>query len=117
MGKRGIVIFLGCMAMAGEMCTAAFASPLPQDAENQEAASVKHSTEVRKEKKPDSASSKDNNSEVSVGSSRRGLAKLGEDFLVDQKQIWTSPTRLRLSDADWLVPIGGFTAALFVTDS
>jgi membrane-associated phospholipid phosphatase len=105
------------MAMAGEMCTAAFASPLPQDAENQEAASVKHSTEVRKEKKPDSASSKDNNSEVSVGSSRRGLAKLGEDFLVDQKQIWTSPTRLRLSDADWLVPIGGFTAALFVTDS
>ena len=34
----------------------------------------------------------------------------------DQKDIWTSPARLRLSDADWLVPSGGFAAALFATD-
>src|SRR6202163_3144865 len=38
------------------------------------------------------------------------------DFVSDQKDIWTSPARLRLSDADWLVPSGGFAAALFVTD-
>src|SRR5215831_5364589 len=117
MGKRGIVIFLGCMAMAGGMCTPTFASPLPQDAEKQAPAPVKHSAEVQKEKKLEGVSNEDNESEASATSSRHGIAKLGEDFLVDQKQIWTSPARLRFSDANWLVPISGITAGLFVTDS
>lgn len=34
----------------------------------------------------------------------------------DQKEIWTSPAHLRWSDANWLVPLGGITAGLFVTD-
>jgi membrane-associated phospholipid phosphatase len=34
----------------------------------------------------------------------------------DQKDIWTSPAQLRLSDADWLVPLSGLTAGLLVTD-
>jgi membrane-associated phospholipid phosphatase len=38
------------------------------------------------------------------------------DFVDDQKQIWTSPLRVRLSDATWLVPLGGLAAGLFVTD-
>jgi len=38
------------------------------------------------------------------------------DFLQDQKQIWTSPFRVRSSDATWLVPLAGVTAGLFVTD-
>jgi membrane-associated phospholipid phosphatase len=105
------------MAMAGEMCTPAFASPLPQDAEKQGPAPVKHNAEVGKEKKLESVSTEGNENEASAGSSRKGLAKLGEDFLVDQKQIWTSPARLRFSDTEWLVPISGITAGLFVTDS
>ncbi len=48
--------------------------------------------------------------------SRHGLKGAGQDFLEDQKRIWTSPARLRFSDADWLVPASGFAAALFVTD-
>jgi membrane-associated phospholipid phosphatase len=39
------------------------------------------------------------------------------NFLMDQKDIWTSPAHLRLSDATWLVPLGGMAAALFATDS
>ncbi|HET9177838.1 MAG TPA: capsule assembly Wzi family protein [Terriglobia bacterium] len=35
----------------------------------------------------------------------------------DQKAIWTSPFHVRLRDADWLVPLGGLAAALFVTDT
>jgi len=35
----------------------------------------------------------------------------------DQKAIWTSPTRIRLGDATWLVPLGGLVAGLFATDS
>jgi Capsule assembly protein Wzi/PAP2 superfamily len=46
----------------------------------------------------------------------RGVKGLGKDFLGDQKQIWTSPIRLRFSDADWLVPTAGFAAGLFSTD-
>jgi membrane-associated phospholipid phosphatase len=44
------------------------------------------------------------------------LKGLGKDFLEDQKRIWTSPARLRFSDADWLVPSAGFAAGLFATD-
>jgi membrane-associated phospholipid phosphatase len=37
-------------------------------------------------------------------------------FIGDQRDISTSPARLRLSDTDWLVPLSGITAGLFVTD-
>lgn len=48
--------------------------------------------------------------------SHTGWKGLGEDFLLDQKSIWTSPAKLRWSDAQWLLPLGGFASALFVTD-
>jgi hypothetical protein len=35
----------------------------------------------------------------------------------DQKAVWIGPKSLRLADADWLVPLGGAAAAMFVTDS
>src|SRR6266853_622236 len=50
-------------------------------------------------------------------SSQPGLTGLGKRFLEDQKQIWTSPAKIRFSDAQWLVPVSGITAGLFVTDS
>ena len=37
-------------------------------------------------------------------------------FAEDQRRLWTSPERIRFSDSEWLVPAGGFAAALFVTD-
>jgi membrane-associated phospholipid phosphatase len=46
----------------------------------------------------------------------RGFSGLTKDFLGDQKQIWTSPAGLRFSDTEWLVPLSGITAGLFVTD-
>jgi membrane-associated phospholipid phosphatase len=38
------------------------------------------------------------------------------NFAQDQKAIWTAPGRLRFADANWLVPVSGFTAGLLVTD-
>jgi len=35
----------------------------------------------------------------------------------DQKALWDGPKSLRWVDADWLVPLGGATAALFATDT
>src|SRR5258708_4128165 len=37
-------------------------------------------------------------------------------FMDDQHSIWTSPAKLRFSDTEWLVPLSGVSAALFVTD-
>jgi len=45
------------------------------------------------------------------------LLTLPRQLLHDQIGMWTSPARLKLSDATWLVPTGGFAAALFATDS
>ena len=38
-------------------------------------------------------------------------------LLLDQKSIWTSPSRLRLADADWLLPLGAVTGAFLATDT
>src|SRR5271163_402167 len=38
-------------------------------------------------------------------------------LLHDQVGIWTSPMKARLPDATWMVPLGGFAAALCATDS
>src|SRR6266478_959858 len=37
-------------------------------------------------------------------------------FLDDQRAIWRSPAQIRFSDMTWLVPAGGLTAGLLVTD-
>ncbi|MGA7753320.1 MAG: capsule assembly Wzi family protein [Candidatus Sulfotelmatobacter sp.] len=44
----------------------------------------------------------------------RGLPRA---FLHDQIGMWTSPAHIRFSDATWMVPLGGFAAALFATDA
>src|SRR6266852_5422017 len=47
---------------------------------------------------------------------RKERMNLVTRFAEDQRRLWTSPERVRLSDAEWLIPAGGFAAALFVTD-
>jgi membrane-associated phospholipid phosphatase len=44
-----------------------------------------------------------------------GIGLFGR-FLDDQRPIWASPARIRFSDMTWLVPVGGLTAGLLVTD-
>ncbi len=45
------------------------------------------------------------------------LITLPRALLHDQIGIWKSLAQARLPDATWLVPLGGFTAGLFATDS
>ncbi len=47
---------------------------------------------------------------------RRDITGMEKDLLFDQKQIWTSPKKIGLSDTQWLVPILGITAGLIQTD-
>src|SRR5215475_9076132 len=116
MGTRGIVILIGLLTVVGPAGTAAAASPFPQESGRPDPAPAQRSAEVQKKEKLDLVRTERNAVKASDRDSRRGFTKLGEDFLQDQKQIWTSPARLRFSDADWLVPFSGFTAGLFVTD-
>ena len=53
----------------------------------------------------------------SEGNHKEGLPNILLDFSQDQKHIWTSPSRIRLKDATWLVPLGGLMAGLLATDS
>jgi len=43
--------------------------------------------------------------------------QLLKNLAEDQKAIWTSPGRVRLIDADWLVPLGVFAGGLLATDT
>lgn len=42
---------------------------------------------------------------------------LPQNLFRDQVGMWTRPAKTRFADATWLVPLGGFAAALLVTDS
>ncbi len=49
--------------------------------------------------------------------SENSVRNLPSHLLHDQLSLWSSPAKTRLSDATWLVPIGGLTAAFLSTDS
>src|SRR5216683_7485347 len=106
--------------------TAAVSRAAPQQAEEQRAVTDAKDEDVRS-----SSKSSDTTHEVKTEKPKdagdlqgvyptegfgRGFRGLAKDFLGDQKQIWTSPARLRFPDTDWLVPLSGITAGLFVTD-
>src|SRR5215831_16911508 len=42
---------------------------------------------------------------------------LAHQFLSDQKSIWTSPAKIKKSDAKWLLPLVGGTAILLKEDN
>jgi len=44
------------------------------------------------------------------------IHNLPRELLHDQFGLWTSTSKLKLSDATWLVPLGGFAAGLFASD-
>jgi membrane-associated phospholipid phosphatase len=45
------------------------------------------------------------------------LSERLKDFAGDQKDLWTSPKNLQVSDATWLLPVSGIAAGLVVTDT
>jgi membrane-associated phospholipid phosphatase len=109
MQMRAIVLVFSCAALSLTL-TASVSRPAPQQAEEQRRG------EEAKEK---TAKKKiaDDPQVQSFTPPARGLKGLGREFLIDQEQIWTSPSKIRFSDTQWLVPLSGITAGLFVTDS
>ena len=88
-------------------------------AQEQEVNAASERAEVNTAREKESSSS-----EVEVVStnavpsaSRNFSAQFLKDLVGDQASIWTSPRNLGISDASWIIPIGGVTSALIVTDA
>lgn len=115
---KDTIVLMAWLVGAWLMSTAAFAAPCPQNSGKQnETAPPKNNPQATEEE-----SSKETSNVVArtyefTPTSNHRLSRLPSDFLRDQKEIWTSPAKLRLSDTEWLVPLSGVTAGLFVTDS
>jgi hypothetical protein len=92
------------------------AAAMPQEPEVQSGAKPAPSEEKKQDETKDKKNKKNSSDQDTTAASPHGVKGLGKDFLEDQKQIWTSPVRLRFADADWLVPTAGFAAGLFSTD-
>jgi len=129
MTRRRLKIWLMCCSLAGML------SPIccwGQTAQSEQLAPAKAKTAVdpagwtsKDSTLTDSTSADDDSSNTDMSNSQTPTGSdensIGADFVEhlasDQRTIWTSPARLRLLDADWLLPVGTATGLLFATDS
>ena len=118
-GLKNIPVLLVWLVSAGLTSAAALAAPLPQNSGKQNDPAPRTSpgkTTLEEASKETSKETRSENYGFSTAS-HHGVHRLASDFFFDQKEIWTSPAKLRLSDTQWLFPLSGITAGLFVTDS
>src|SRR6266853_4027698 len=109
MNLRPLTAILGTTLLLGVgKVSVSYAQEQGTTSATSETAPVKDNPSSRTDALPDV----DAISKTSEGS-RAGL--VGR-FVRDQREIWTSPAKLRFSDTEWLVPLSGVTAGLFVTD-
>src|SRR6266446_5337793 len=118
MQMRAIVLVLSCAAWSLTLTALSSASATPQAQEERAAEAKQSSSGADADVKEMTTTSK-----IARGpeaepfeSSHPGLQGLGKRFFEDQEQIWASPANIRFSDTQWLVPVSGITAGLFVTD-
>jgi len=111
--RPGLILvgWLAANAFASVPCWAA-----PQDSRTQTSAAAEKKGDETDQKDGAIDSTIDEKTETST-TIKGNWKGLGGRFLTDQKQIWTSPARLRWPDANWLLPLSGITAGLFVTDA
>jgi hypothetical protein len=118
MMRRCFLVMAFSWAASSLTLTTPIARPVPPQAEEQAAGDAKESSSVAgaKEKIAEGKIVADPDSAFNAAPpwSFKGL---GKEFLLDQEQIWTSPAKLQFSDVQWLVPLSGITAGLFVTDA
>jgi len=112
MGRRHFVAVGMFLSLFGTGTVSAF--PQSSEKRDQKAEAEKSRDMQQQPKIQNNGKNEDEQTSVALPPSAKGL---GERFLLDQKQIWTSPGQLRWTDANWLVPLSGITAAFFVTDA
>jgi len=114
---KNIIVLAVWLVGATLTSTDALAAPFPQDSEKQKEVVSAKSTESQGEERSEETRSVVIQEQDFSATSQHSLKRLPGDFLQDQREIWASPAKLRLSDTEWLVPLSGITAGLFVTDN
>src|SRR5216684_5798944 len=99
LGRTRLIALLVCMS------TAAYAWGQSTDSRQQKTPPPQERKGFSAKKKPDPQS---------TSLSPHNLLK---NFAQDQKDIWSSPFKLRIRDLNWLVPSAGVTAGLIASDS
>src|SRR6266478_5043457 len=113
-----VIVLAFSYAASSLTLTALSSMPAPAQAQEQRAVDAKERSSRTEINKMSPAKKTASALELEpFESSRRGFRGLGKRFLEDQEQIWTSPTKVRFTDTQWLVPFSGITAGLFVTDA
>jgi membrane-associated phospholipid phosphatase len=114
---RAIIWVIGWVGVGIAIAAASSWAASPPQAEQQDVTEKQSSSkpEKRQMKQPKPIAGIED--QEPIPTAQHGWKALGNDFLQDQVQIWTSPAKIRVSDAQWLVPLSGITAGLFVTDS
>jgi capsule assembly protein Wzi/PAP2 superfamily protein len=106
------------LAASSLTLTARVSRPAPRQSKERDCADAKQSSSAAEVKETSSKKkiATDPDSEP-PSAPPRTIKGLGKEFLLDQEQIWTSPAKVRFSDVQWLVPLSGISAGLFVTDT
>jgi hypothetical protein len=111
-------MLLGSMATTWLAVAPACAGGFPQDAEQQDSVETTNANSNTFQPKQKTTKRSSNGVEDEpTFTAQHNWKRLGQDFFGDQKEIWTSPAKLRFSDTQWLVPIAGVTAGLMQTDA
>jgi len=100
--------------IGGFASSAAFARTFPQEIEAEHKEKQIETGQKLREKA--SETFHDEKKQPDYSSTSHRWSSLRKDFLQDQEQIWTSPSKLRIEDANWLMPVAGISAGLLVTD-
>jgi membrane-associated phospholipid phosphatase len=121
MNRWRIGLVLSCCLLAGNeaMRGNCYAQSLSQSDQVESSATDKAEDDHVPKSAKDSGkdpSKEDSDSPVGANSSA-SLPQLFKNLVGDQKAIWTSPAKLRLVDADWLLPLGTATGIMLATDS
>lgn len=118
---KNILFVLAWLVASWLPAPVSFASPGPQEPPEQDEAAPS-----KKAEEAGGANAKDDKSNEITSAIRvdqdfsptqnHNFKQLTGDLLQDQTHIWTSPAKLRLPDTEWLAPLSGIGAGLFVTD-
>ncbi len=89
--------------------------PIPMDTTQAKETQAGSDTSVPEKLNPVSNAAGSQANAEEFTESRLGLSLL-KNIALDQKNIWTSPARLRWADGSWLFPLAAVTTGLFATD-
>jgi Capsule assembly protein Wzi/PAP2 superfamily len=115
MSIKRVLVVGGWVAASLFTSQKGYCAPPPQ-VESQTIGEAKAGTGTSQESKPKAGNKTAGDEPWHISESPLRWRKVGRDFLQDQKQIWTSPLRLRFPDTGWLVPMAGISAGFLITD-